>query len=88
MRVKIAPPQNIRYNAVTNMFEALVTVTTPNAQFRYPCSVQGSLMMRPAAAAFKLSQQAKEQHQEQSGLRACLRKTDNTCHESRERYAA
>jgi hypothetical protein len=70
MQFRTNIPTDIRYNAATNMFEALVAVTTDHGQSSYPCAVHGALSMPLKAAAFKLTQHAKQQHLSQNGLRA------------------
>lgn len=68
MHVTKVTPETIRYNAQDNAFEALVTLETLSGTYRYPCSFQGSIKMPLTTAAHKLSQQAKQRHDQRSGL--------------------
>ncbi len=70
MQVKIATPNTVTYNSATNSFEALVIIHTTSGDFRYPCSIEGSLVMPFSTAAFKLTQQAKQRHLAHDDLRA------------------
>lgn len=70
MQTRADIPHAIQYNSVTNTFDALVTLFTSEGEYRYPCAVEGAITMPPAAAAFKLTRQAKQRHASQHGLRA------------------
>lgn len=70
MRIKTVTPEAISYNPVTNAFEALVDVQTTRGDYRYPCAIEGALIMPLTAAAFKLTQQAKQRHEARDDLRA------------------
>ena len=62
MQIKKVTQDTIRYNPVTNMFEAIVELKAEGVVYHYPCAVEGALMMPLAMAAFKLTQQAKHRH--------------------------
>ena len=70
MRIKTVTPETISYNPVTNTFEALVDVQTTYGDYRYPCAIEGALIMPLTTAAFKLTQQAKQRHEARDDLRA------------------
>lgn len=68
MQITKVTPEMIRYNPVTNMFEANVELRADSSVYHYPCAVEGALMMPLAMAAFKLTQQAKHRHADGDSL--------------------
>ncbi len=69
--MQIKTPETIHFNPASNTFEALVTLTTSDGSYRYPCAVPGPMSMPVQAAAFKLVQQAKKRHATRTDLSAC-----------------
>lgn len=70
MQTTQVTPSAVRYNPMTNCFEAVVVIEAVTGTYRYPCSFEGSLKMPLTTAAHKLTQQAKRQHMNKSGLHA------------------
>ena len=59
---------DIRYNPTTGAYEARVDIDRKGRTYRYPCSVQGSLMMDDAAVRRGLTQHAQRLAGREGGL--------------------
>ncbi|KIN63227.1 hypothetical protein Z946_2091 [Sulfitobacter noctilucicola] len=70
MQIKTVAALDVRYNAGSGMFEALVSLQTDDGIFRYPCMFDGNINVPISIAAHRLTQQAKSRHEARSDLRA------------------
>jgi hypothetical protein len=59
---------NIRYNPTTGAYEARVDIDRKGRIYRYPCSVQGTLMMEEGDVRRGLTQQAMQLARVEGGL--------------------
>ncbi len=61
---------HIRYNPVTGAYEARVDIDRKGRTYRYPCSIQGNLMMEDDAVRRSLAHQAVQLSRREGGLHA------------------
>lgn len=59
---------DVRYNPASGAYEARADIRRDGRTYRYPCSLQGSLMMDDASVVRGLTRQARAMSRRETGL--------------------